>query len=289
MNGSITKMAVSETAQHETSIQDSDIENRNRHHDMLGMRLDYITVARFIDEFVRSAESGSNAYCCVPDVYQCVMCHDDPDHRAIVNAADYVFSDSTVMQFARAIAHGVAPIRTIRGGDIMLELCKEAQQREIPIALIGGRTEAVLSNIERELGNRFPELQIAYSHSPPFREMSEAEELALIGGINASGAKLVLIGLGCPKQERLMGRFHGKVQASMIGLGAAFDTIGGLVVASPAVVHRLGLEWLYRFMREPRRLYRRYMVSAPRFLWLLINKDQPENAQEPHHGPSHGH
>ena len=92
----------------------------------------------------------------------------------------------------------------------------------------------------------------------------------MLRGLTASGARLVFVGIGCPKQEQWMARYTGRVSAALIGVGAAFDTIGGVVKSSPTFVHRMGLEWLFRLMREPRRLYRRYLGTAPRFVLLLL-------------------
>ncbi len=237
---------------------------------MLGMRLDYVAVEAFIDEMVHSAEMGASAYCCVPDVFQCTVCHDRDHHRRIVNGADYVMSDSMVLQFARALRHRVPVMKTIRGSELMLALCEEAQARGIPIALIGGKDDAVLNEIKATLAKDYPALQIAYGYSPPFRDLMPDEEERMLHGLAMSGAKLVFVGIGCPKQEEWMGRHKASVQATMIGVGAAFDVIGGVYPNSPAIVHRIGLEWLFRLAREPRRLYRRYLGSAPRFVWLMV-------------------
>ena len=240
------------------------------HHLMLGMRLDYLDPESFVSEFVELAANRVAAYCCVPDVYQCVICQDDPDHMAIVNSAEFVFSDSTIMQRARALRHGVKAIETLLGSNLMLALLERASNRGVSIALIGGRDEAVLADLKNEIAKKFPELNIAYSYSPPFRNLSSEEESAMLEGLQSSGAQLVFVGLGCPKQERWMGKYREQVQASMIGVGAAFDTIAGLVPPSPPWVHRCGLEWAYRLFREPKRLYRRYLVYAPRFVSLLL-------------------
>ncbi len=244
---------------------------RFEHHHMLGMRLDYAPIETFIDELAHSAEIGASAYCCVPDVFQCTICHDRKSHRDIVNGADYVVSDSMVMQFARALRHGVPVMKTIRGSELMLALCAQAARRGIPIALIGGRDNAVLDSIKSALMKKYPTLRIAYGYSPPFRELTSDEEKTMLDELASSGARLVFVGIGCPKQEQWMGRYKGTVHATMIGVGAAFDAIGGLYRHSPAIVHRVGLEWLFRLVREPRRLYKRYLGSAPRFVWLMLN------------------
>lgn len=237
---------------------------------MLGMRLDYMPATQFIQVFSEGAAAGISAYCCVPDVHQCVLCHERPAHREIVNAADYVISDSTILQTARGIKHRVPAIQAILGHEIMLELCREAELRNTPVALIGGRDDEVLSTLGRKLLDRFPRLKLVYGYSPPFRELSSEEEEAMLEALSRSGARLVFFGLGCPKQEQWMSRYKDRINASLIGVGAAFDTISGLVPSSPAFVHRWGLEWLFRMLREPRRLARRYLRTAPRFVWLLL-------------------
>lgn len=246
-----------------------DREITHEHHYMLGMRLDYLPVEPFVKAFVDRARSGPSAYCCVPDVYQCMVCHDDERHRAIVNGATYVMSDSTILQTARALRHGVPRIRTELGTRLMLALCAEAREKGVPIALIGGRDKDVLARIERALKEQFEGLRVAYSFSPPFRPLTPDEEAAMLRELSESDARLVFIGIGCPKQEQWMNRYKDRFAGAMIGVGAAFDTIGGAVKAAPAAVHALGLEWLFRLAREPRRLWRRYCHSAPRFLWLL--------------------
>ena len=109
----------------------SDYKSRFEHHYMLGMRLDYISAETFVEEFIQSAQKGKSAYCCVPDVYQCMICHDNHEHRNIVNDADYVMSDSVIMQKARALRHGVPAVKTMLGSDLMLALCKEADRKSV--------------------------------------------------------------------------------------------------------------------------------------------------------------
>ncbi|MBO6726248.1 MAG: WecB/TagA/CpsF family glycosyltransferase [Rhizobiaceae bacterium] len=239
------------------------------HHFVLGMRLDHLPLDRFVDDFSTRAENRLSGYCCVPDAYQCVMSHDNPDHMQIVNAADFVISDSTILQKARSLRHGVPAMRTQLGSGLMRTLCREAERRALAVALIGGRDDEVLEDLKAALTRDFPSLQIAFAYSPPFRELDGEEEDEMIQQLTQSDAAIVFVGLGCPKQERWMARHHSKVSAMMIGVGAAFDTISGRVSSSPEFVHRVGLEWLFRLLREPRRLYRRYLVSAPRFIWLL--------------------
>jgi len=239
-------------------------------HDMLGMRLDHLPVDDFIGRFVADAMIGRSVYCCVPDVSQCVLTLDNPEHREIVNSADYVMSDSTVLQTARAIRHGVRRLPPLLGSDLMEALCSEAARQGVRIGLIGGRSDAALEALVNNLKASFPGLDIVYAYSPPFRPLTECEETAMLDDLKQAKAQLVFLGIGCPKQEQWMARYKGRISGAMIGVGAAFDTLAGIVSRSPRFVHYFGLEWLFRFVREPRRLYKRYLGAAPRFVGLLF-------------------
>jgi N-acetylglucosaminyldiphosphoundecaprenol N-acetyl-beta-D-mannosaminyltransferase len=239
-------------------------------HSMLGMRLDYMSWRDGVTQVIDLAASGISAYCCVPDASQCVLCYDDPSHMAIVNGADLVLTDSMILQKMMAFVHSIKAPLTVKGADLMAGLCEAAAERDMPIALIGGRDDKVLGDLKSALEGRFPTLRIGYAFSPPFRQLSETEDDEMVRALSDSGARLIFVGLGCPKQERWMAQHKGSVNAMMIGVGAAFDFISGAVKPSPAWVHKNGLEWLYRLTREPKRLWRRYLLTCPRLLWLLL-------------------
>ncbi len=239
-------------------------------HSMLGMRLDYLNWPDGVKEIIDRAASGGSAYCCVPDASQCVLCHDDPSHMAIVNGADLVLTDSMILQRTMAFFHRSKAPLTIKGADLMAKLCEVAAERDMPVALIGGRDDKTLEDLKRALKQRLPRLQIVYAFSPPFRQLSAMEDAEVVSALTHSGARLVFVGLGCPKQERWMAQHKGAINAMMVGVGAAFDFISGAVKPSPAWVHKNGLEWLYRLTREPKRLWRRYLLTCPRLLWLMF-------------------
>jgi N-acetylglucosaminyldiphosphoundecaprenol N-acetyl-beta-D-mannosaminyltransferase len=133
--------------------------------------------------------------------------------------------------------------------------------------LYGGRTPAALELLERRLSERFPGLVIAGAWWPPFRELTDREEDEVAAAIDRSGAEVVWVGTGQPKQERWMLRMRPRLQAPLlVGVGAAFDFHAGLVPQAPRWMQRSGLEWAYRLAREPRRLWRRYARYNPRFL-----------------------
>jgi N-acetylglucosaminyldiphosphoundecaprenol N-acetyl-beta-D-mannosaminyltransferase len=156
----------------------------------------------------------------------------------------------------------------VYGPDLMLAWCKRAAQGGIPIYLYGS-TEETLQKLSETLQRQFPGLPIAGTHAPPFRALSPQEEAADVDRIHQSGARVVLVGLGCPKQEQWMHRQLGHFPGVMIGVGAAFNFFSGEVSQAPRWMMALGLEWLYRFSQEPRRLWRRYLLNNPLFVLIF--------------------
>ena len=153
----------------------------------------------------------------------------------------------------------------ISGTELMRAYLAQASQRGESIFLLGG-TEEALAALQRNLRAEFPALLIAGAISPPFRPLTAEEDEAIVAQINASGARTVWVGLGCPKQEKWMLAHRGRVQAVMLGVGAAFDFISGTKARAPAWVQGLGLEWLHRLASEPGRLWKRYLVTNTLFV-----------------------
>lgn len=241
----------------------------DRSHFILGMRLDYLSSSVAADRIIELAGSGHPGYCAISNVHQCVLTHDDSAFRNIINGADLVISDSTILNWARALRHRVPALPTMRGADLFYELARRAAERGIPVGLYGGRDPETLAAAWTELLRRFPALRIVYADTPPFRPPNAEEDAATVAAIRKSGAQLLLVGLGCPKQERWMAAHTGRLGATAVGLGAAFDYGAGRLRPPPGWMHAVGLEWLGRLVSEPRRLLRRYLTTSPRFLLLL--------------------
>lgn len=165
----------------------------------------------------------------------------------------------------RALGHAGAT--RIYGPDLMAGFCERAAREQIPIYLYGGRTPEALELLAARLSERFAGLVIAGGYSPPFRPLTEQEEERVCAAIDASGAAVVWVGTGQPKQELWMARMRPRLTAPLlVGVGAAFDFHAGLVPQAPAWMQRSGLEWSYRLAREPRRLWRRYARYNPLFI-----------------------
>jgi N-acetylglucosaminyldiphosphoundecaprenol N-acetyl-beta-D-mannosaminyltransferase len=238
-------------------------------HEILGLRLDLFEPGAAVARFMHLVRTGVRGYCCVANVHQCVLAHDDAAFRVRVNRAALVIADSTILQRAVALRTKLPFVPPLRGAELMREICCRAAAERVPIALVGGRDEAALDVLCDRLESEFPNLRIAFRRSPPYRPPTPNEEQSLLAGIRSSGARICFVGLGCPKQENWMAAHTGRIDAMLIGVGAAFDVNAGLARPSPPWVHRAGFEWLHRLLCEPRRLWRRYASTSPRFLWLL--------------------
>jgi N-acetylglucosaminyldiphosphoundecaprenol N-acetyl-beta-D-mannosaminyltransferase len=192
--------------------------------------------------------------------------HDDARTRAAVLGATLVVPDGQPLVWAlRLLGHGGAT--RVYGPELMARFCAHAARAGIPTYLYGGRSPEALRLLESRLRKRFAGLHIAGGFSPPFRELSALEREAVMNNINASGAQVVWVGTGQPKQERWMHDVRSLLDAPLlVGVGAAFDFHAGIVAQAPTWMQRSGLEWAFRLSREPRRLWRRYASQNPRFV-----------------------
>ncbi len=233
---------------------------------MLGTRLAVSDYGEVVDWMEAMVTAGARGYVTAAAVNLVMSAREDPETDAAVQGATLAVPDGQPLVWAlRALGHGDAT--RVYGPDLMLAFCARAEQRGIPIYLYGGRTPEALALLEGRLRERFPGLRIAGGCSPPFRDLDEDEERGIAARIDASGAAVVWVGTGQPKQEKWMLRMRPLLSAPLlVGVGAAFDFHAGLVSQAPAWMQRAGLEWLYRLSREPRRLWRRYLRYNPRFL-----------------------
>jgi N-acetylglucosaminyldiphosphoundecaprenol N-acetyl-beta-D-mannosaminyltransferase len=196
--------------------------------------------------------------------------YDGPAFRALVNAADLVTPDGMPLVWTLR-RKGYPRQERVYGPELTLRVCQETAREGISVGFYGGHPEALKALVEN-LKARFPGLRVAYAYSPPFRPLTPEEDRAVVEAINTSGARILFVGLGCPKQERWMAEHRGRVKAVMLGVGAAFDHHAGRVRQAPPWMQRLGLEWAFRLLQEPRRLWKRYVKHNPRFLWLVARE-----------------
>jgi len=223
----------------------------------------------------RWARFRQSRYVCCCNVHSVISVRRDAAvHRAVCEA-DMVTPDGMpIVWMLRKL--GCPGQERINGPDLMWNLCALAARQRHSIFLYGSTCET-LAALEERLRQNFPALRIAGAIAPPFRPLSVIEDTSMVMRINRSGANLVFVSLGCPKQELWMQAHRGRVRAVMIGVGAAFDFHAGTVSRAPAWMQKRGLEWLHRLCAEPRRLWKRYALTNSLFLLgaarqLLVRK-----------------
>ena len=202
---------------------------------------------------------------CICNVHSIVTAGQDPEFRAAIARADLATPDGAPIAWMMRRL-GEPTQQRVSGPDLMHDYCAAAAARGEAIYLYGSTSQTLATLVEL-LPKRYPGLRIAGSWSPPFRSSTPAEDSADVERINRSGAGTVWVSLGCPKQERWMTAHRDRIQAVMIGVGAAFDFHAGTLARAPPWMRRYGLEWLHRLASEPRRLARRYVVTNTAFIW----------------------
>jgi N-acetylglucosaminyldiphosphoundecaprenol N-acetyl-beta-D-mannosaminyltransferase len=237
------------------------------HRRIIGTRLDATSYEDACDRITIWVKQSTSCYIVAANVHVVMMGYWHKTYQNILNRAALVTPDGMPLVWGLRLL-GIPEQKRVYGPDLMLAWCDRAAHLGIPLFLYGG-TDSLLEQLQQKLRQRFPHLKIAGSHSPPFRPLSPAEEASDRQRIQASGAKVVLVGLGCPKQEEWMSRQQGQLNAVMLGVGAAFAFHSGQVTQAPRWMMRLGLEWLFRLVKEPRRLWQRYLINNPAFLLLF--------------------
>jgi N-acetylglucosaminyldiphosphoundecaprenol N-acetyl-beta-D-mannosaminyltransferase len=237
---------------------------------VLTMRVDAISRKGAAEKVLQWIRKPRGRYVCVANVHMCMECFDEPAFGIVVNQADMVVADGRPLVWAKKLL-GNRSASHVRGSDLMHDLFDTAEQRNITVGFYGS-TDECLDGLKMYINDYFPKLKVAIDISPPFRPLEEKEDREHIDQINNSGVKILFIGLGCPKQELWMAAHLEKVNCVMVGVGAAFDFFSGQKKQAPVWMQRAGLEWIYRFGSEPRRLWKRYLTHNPRFVWYFLKQ-----------------
>lgn len=238
--------------------------------EILGTRVDAFERSQaleVVDDLVSGSRSG---YVCLCNVHSLIAARSDSSVGRSLNGADLSLPDGAPVAWALRRL-GFPGQRRVDGPGFMMDCCGLAQSRGYSVFLYGS-TRHVQSRLREALRQRFPDLAIAGSWSPPFCPIGENEDGSVVDRLNGSGADIVLVALGAPKQELWMAAHQGSVGAVMVGVGAAFDFHAGVLSRAPEWMQRCGLEWLHRLVQEPRRLWRRYLVGNAVFI-VLFGRD----------------
>jgi N-acetylglucosaminyldiphosphoundecaprenol N-acetyl-beta-D-mannosaminyltransferase len=235
---------------------------------VLGMRVDATSYEDASRRVVQWAHEQRAAYVCVASVHMVMEAFDSAPFRQMVNRADLVTPDGRPLVWALK-GLGVRGASQVRGTDLTTSVIERAAREKVPIGLYGGTPE-LLESFSRVLEQRHPGIRVACKIAPPFRPLTPEEDEAVTQEIVASGARILFVGIGCPKQERWMAAHKECIPAVMLGVGAAFDFHTGRIRQAPRWMQAAGLEWAFRLAMDPRRLWRRYARHNPRFVGLLL-------------------
>ncbi len=234
---------------------------------VLGVGISLVDMKRALDQIDRWVLSREPNYVCVCSVHGVMECQRSDDLRRIFNSAGMVTPDGMPLVW---LARGRDPqVTRVYGPDLMLAEFQRSIGAGHRHFLYGGGP-GVAARLADNMRKRFPGLQVAGSMEPPFAPLDQLTTPETAAAINATGADVVWVGISSPKQERWMARMRPLLRAPvLIGVGAAFDFHSGTVRQAPRWMQRSGLEWLFRLTTEPRRLWRRYLINNPWFLWAL--------------------
>lgn len=245
---------------------------------VLGVPIDLVSWDSAVARISGWAKANESRYVCICNVHSVITARTDHTFSKVLSDADMATPDGAPLAWFMRRSGSISQER-INGPDLMLRYCSHAALVGEPIFLYGGQSHT-LAKLKVELVSKFPGLRIAGAYSPPFRELTADEDNCIVDMINKSGAGTVWVSLGCPKQEGWMAEHRGRINAPMIGVGAAFDYHAGVLKRAPRWMQRNGLEWLHRLCSEPRRLWKRYFITNSIFIVLtghhFIRSRSPE-------------
>jgi N-acetylglucosaminyldiphosphoundecaprenol N-acetyl-beta-D-mannosaminyltransferase len=235
---------------------------------VLGSRVHATTYDEATALVMEWARAGESRMVYAAPVHMIMEAYDSPEFQALLNSADLVTPDGMPVAWAMRWLGSKGQGR-VCGPDLLESVCRACAEAQVPIGLYGSSSET-LAALKSNLESRYPGLAVVYAYSPPFRPLTAEEDAQIERDIAASGARVLFVGLGCPKQERWMAAHRGRVPAVMMGVGAAFDFHSGDLKRAPKWMQRAGLEWLFRLCMNPRRLFVRYLKHNPRYLALVL-------------------
>lgn len=230
--------------------------------------IDYAAAVRHIVACAREGKPLSVSALAVHGVMTGVL---EPEHGYRLNRLDLVLPDGQPVRWALRILHGERLTSRVYGPRLMLETCAAAASEGLPVFLYGSNP-AVLDALEKNLRASFPGLDVCGRASSRFKQVDDETNREIIEAVRASGARIVFVGLGCPRQEVFAFENVEALSCPVLAVGAAFDFHAGTVAQAPAWMQARGLEWLFRLGSEPKRLWRRYLLLNPLYCWKIFQQ-----------------
>jgi|HubBroStandDraft_1064217.scaffolds.fasta_scaffold23520_2 N-acetylglucosaminyldiphosphoundecaprenol N-acetyl-beta-D-mannosaminyltransferase len=234
---------------------------------VISLDIDYLSFKESLDTVIGWAKERKSSYVCFANVHMIIEAYRSADFAEQVNKASLVVADGKPVTAACYSLYRKKQER-ISGMDFMPAALEAAEKSGLTVFLYGSSPD-VLDRLAAEIARQYPSLAVGGMISPPFRPLSPEETNADIRTINQSGAQLLLVSLGCPKQERWMAANYQKIRAVCLGVGGAFPVMAGLQQRAPRWMQNWGLEWFYRLILEPRRMFRRYLKTNSLFIYLM--------------------
>jgi N-acetylglucosaminyldiphosphoundecaprenol N-acetyl-beta-D-mannosaminyltransferase len=233
---------------------------------ILGVNVHAVDYEYAVDAMVRAAQEGRSCSVSALAVHGVMTGFQDPVHSRRLNGLDLVVPDGQPVRWALKWLHGQALADRVYGPNLTLYTAKAMAEKGLPIYLYGS-TAPVLEKFSANLAAKFPGLKIAGQEPSKFRRLDPEERKAVVERIKASGARAVFVGLGCPRQEVWAFEYRDLLGLPILAVGAAFDFHAGTLPQAPPFMQKRGLEWLFRLIQEPKRLWRRYLILNPLYLW----------------------
>lgn len=226
------------------------------------------TYNQFISTVIADARLRKSYYTCVANVHMLIEAYNDRIFAKTVRNARVIAPDGRPLTWAIRMFYGIRQDR-VAGMDLLPDLLEVSQEKGISVYFYGGHPDMV-AKTRIYLEKKYPHLKLAGFYSPPFKKLTEDEEANVVRNINASGAQIVFVALGCPKQEKWMASMQHRVNGVMIGIGGALSVMVGVQKRAPKWVQTAGLEWFFRFLQEPMRLFSRYAKTNSTFIYLFL-------------------
>ncbi|MBI5597201.1 MAG: WecB/TagA/CpsF family glycosyltransferase [Elusimicrobia bacterium] len=238
---------------------------------VLGVLIDSVTMDRAVGAVVHAAQAGVPFRVTALAVHGVMCGRADPAMRYRLNRFDLALPDGQPVRWALNLLHGRRLAERVYGPHLVMAVCRETARRGVPVAFFGSTADD-LSRLSARLCAEVPGLRIAALEPSRFAAVDQETERALVERLKASGARLVFCGLGCPRQEVWAWENAGALGMPVLAVGAAFRFLAGSLPMAPPWMQRTGLEWLFRLASEPRRLWPRYLLLNPLYIWHLLRQ-----------------
>lgn len=235
---------------------------------ILGVEIATIDMKRTLEYITHNLKGLKGKYICVSNVHTTVMSYENEDYLVVQNGAELALPDGKPLSIV-CKKRGYKEAARVTGPDLMGEIFEISEQKGYRHYFYGS-TEETLQLLKEKLLEKYPDIQIAGMYSPPFRKLNEEEDKQIVEQINNTEPDFVWVGLGAPKQENWMAEHKDKVQGLMLGVGAGFDYHAGNIKRAPKWMQKCSLEWLYRLMQDPKRLFKRYLDTNVKFIWKAM-------------------